>query len=82
MKRKRPSNDAPNKSPPTTKKAQILCPEYREVKLKDMPSSDNSPENTDDETYMRMHSPKEKIETMMRSRPDLRKVKANGRSTN
>lgn len=29
-----------------------------------------------------MHSPKEKIETMMRSRPDLRKVKANGRSTN
>ena len=84
MKRRRLGHDTTSTTQPTVKKArpQILTPNYREVTLKDLPSSDNSPENTDDETYARMHSPREKIEILMRQRPDLRKIKANGRSTN
>jgi len=42
--------------------------------------SDTSNEHTDDETYQKIHKPREIIEEMVRWRPELRKIKANGRS--
>mmetsp|Transcript_13934 Transcript_13934/g.13933 ORF Transcript_13934/g.13933 Transcript_13934/m.13933 type:complete len:116 (-) Transcript_13934:61-408(-) len=45
-------------------------------------SDSQSIENTDDEFYEENHLDSEKIESLLRSRPDIRKVKAHGRSTN
>ena len=86
MKRKRPGHDPSPQNLNVTKlrnRPHILTPQFREVKLKDLVSSPEcSSENTDDEYYERMHSPREKIEILLRQKPDLRKIKANGRSTN
>jgi hypothetical protein len=85
MKRKRQGTEPTSKTMNVAKlrnRPHILTPKYNEIRLKDLVSSGESEENTDDETYERMHSPKEKIEILLRQKPDLRKIKSNGRSTN
>ena len=70
MKRKRPGHDPSPQNLNVAKlrnRPHILTPQFREVKLKDLVSSPEcSSENTDDEYYERMHSPREKIEILLR----------------
>jgi hypothetical protein len=86
MKRRRPgvNSDSIEKAMSAVKKPTIMTPKFRELKIKDIKSSSEecSPENTDNEYYEDLHAPKEKIEILLRQKADLRKIKANGRSTN
>ncbi|CAG9326801.1 unnamed protein product [Blepharisma stoltei] len=62
-------------------KEKIIVPQFREISPSEI-SDNQSIENTDDEVYEEFHSHSEKIESLLRSRPDIRRIKAHGRSTN
>lgn len=47
----------------------------------DISDSEASCEDTDDESYNATHEIKEQTEALLRFRPELRRIKANGRST-
>ena len=46
-----------------------------------MSDSYSASEDTDDDAYAANHDAKEQIESLLRFRPELRRIKANGRST-